>query len=203
MKIFILRHEDRTQDATFFSPLTETGIKNSEKLIHDLEKIDINCIYSSPFVRTLQTVYPYSKKQRIPIKLEYSLSEIQHQDIIPKNSYQVRLPEYMADIFNADKEYNTTFNPEDHKYPEKTEDVEKRVKLFLKNLIQNNYKNPNKNILLVTHQEPCISILKIINHSRKDKKPVPDKLLEEYPKGKLSQVFEGNNWCFKPINYKI
>ena len=35
MKIFILRHEDRTQDATFFSPLTSTGLEKSELLVEN------------------------------------------------------------------------------------------------------------------------------------------------------------------------
>ena len=38
MKIYIIRHEDRTMDLTFFSPLTKTGLDNSVKLIKDLEK---------------------------------------------------------------------------------------------------------------------------------------------------------------------
>ena len=33
MKLFILRHEDRTQDATFFSPLTKIGLDNSLNLM--------------------------------------------------------------------------------------------------------------------------------------------------------------------------
>ena len=62
MKIYLLRHEDRTQDATFFSPLTKQGLENSVKLIKDLEKSNINIVYSSPFIRTLQTIHPYVKK---------------------------------------------------------------------------------------------------------------------------------------------
>ena len=37
MKIFILRHEDRTQDATFF-PLTSTGLERSEILVRYFKK---------------------------------------------------------------------------------------------------------------------------------------------------------------------
>jgi len=69
MRIYILRHEDRTQDATMFSPLTEEGLENSIKLINDLEDLDIDKIYSSPFIRTLQTVYPYANKKDININI--------------------------------------------------------------------------------------------------------------------------------------
>ena len=34
MKIYILRHEDRTMDCTFFSPLTQKGLENAIDLIH-------------------------------------------------------------------------------------------------------------------------------------------------------------------------
>ena len=32
MKLYILRHEERINDATFFSPLTEKGLINSNNL---------------------------------------------------------------------------------------------------------------------------------------------------------------------------
>ncbi len=44
MKIYILRHEDRTIDASFFSPLTEKGLINANNLCFYLEKIDITKI---------------------------------------------------------------------------------------------------------------------------------------------------------------
>ena len=96
MKIYILRHEDRTMDCSFFSPLTKKGLENAISLISLLKEKKIGAIYSSPFIRTLQTVYPYSETNNIPINLEYSLSEFQHDEIIPKRSYCVRLPEYIA-----------------------------------------------------------------------------------------------------------
>ena len=58
MKIYLIRHEDRTMDLTFFSPLTKIGLENSVKLITTFEKEKINTIYSSPYIRTLQTIYP-------------------------------------------------------------------------------------------------------------------------------------------------
>ena len=38
MRLYILRHEDRTMDASFFSPLTKEGLDNSVKLIDILNK---------------------------------------------------------------------------------------------------------------------------------------------------------------------
>jgi hypothetical protein len=33
MKIYLLRHEDRTQDCSFFAPLTYDGLENAKKLV--------------------------------------------------------------------------------------------------------------------------------------------------------------------------
>ena len=89
MKLYILRHEDRTMDLTFFSPLTKTGLENSVELIKYLENEKINIIYSSPYIRTLQTIYPYTKKYNFKTRLEYSLGELYQEDNIPKKSYQI------------------------------------------------------------------------------------------------------------------
>ena len=95
MIIYLLRHEDRTQDCTFFSPLTKKGLENSIILKDKLKELDINVIYSSPFIRTLQTIYPYSISSGNKINIDYSLAEIQLPDLIPPNSYKVKLPKYL------------------------------------------------------------------------------------------------------------
>ena len=192
MKIYILRHEDRTMDCTFFSPLTQTGLKNAIELIKILKKKEINLIFSSPFIRTLQTIYPYSQKYAIPISLEYSLAEFQHAEIIPKMSYSVRLPEYLAIDFNYNESYVSNFDPEDFNYPEKQKDVSDRVKKFLSNLMIN-YGNTDKNILLVTHQLPCNVITQLAYNKYK--------LDFNYPKGGLTKIFDDNKWDFEPINW--
>ena len=79
MIIYIIRHEDRTQDATMFSPLTELGLENSVKLIEIINNIKINKIYSSPFIRTLQTVHPFSKKYDIKINIDFPERTFQFQ----------------------------------------------------------------------------------------------------------------------------
>lgn len=202
MKIYILRHEDRTMDCTFFSPLTEKGLKNSLELIDKLKGEKINMIFSSPFIRTLQTIYPYSEKYKIPINLEYSLVEFQHEDIIPKNSYMVRLPEYLAKDFNSNANYNTEFEPEDISYPEKIDDVKKRVKRFFSNLIRNHH-DKEVNIIIVTHQLAC-NIMTQIAYGKRNKNTDSDSdygLDVNYPKGALTKIMENNEWTFETLNW--
>ena len=130
MKLYILRHEDRTQDATFFSPLTKDGLENSEKLIELLNELNIDIIYSSPFIRTLQTINPYAKYKNLKINIDYSLAELQHPDLIPPNSYQVTLPKYIAKDFNYSDIYESTITPHDYKYPEDETAMNKRIKKY-------------------------------------------------------------------------
>lgn len=197
MKIYILRHEDRTQDATMFSPLTKTGLDNAVELIDTIKDLDINIIYSSPFIRTLQTIYPYAKENNKKINVDYSLSEFQHESIIPKNSYSVRLPEYIAESFNCNNNYKTLFEPENFEYPEDEHKLNKRVKSFLTKLMKENLEK-KCNILLVTHQAVCNSILKIATKYIDD---VNIEFTYSYPKGKVTKVWDVDEWYFKPINW--
>jgi len=195
MKIYILRHEDRTQDASFFSPLTINGLENSKNLISYLDKIDINVIISSPFIRTLQTIYPYANKYEMKVKLDYSLGEIQHPELIAKNSAGTRLPEYMAKSFLYDTNYKSTLEPEGLKYPETDKDLDFRVKNFLK-ILFTNYGKTDNNILLVTHQAVCNKILQLVY------KMTGKEVVLNYQKGAITLINDELTWTFKPINYK-
>jgi broad specificity phosphatase PhoE len=194
MKIYILRHEERTIDASFFSPLTKQGIINSINLVPLLEHLKITTIISSPFIRTLQTIKPYSKKKNIKINLEYGLVEILHPDIIAPKSYNVQLPDYLCNEFNYNSSYHSLIKNTELVYPENDNLLEKRIKKILK-LIILKYHKTNENILLVTHQGICTNILKIIN---KNKDLQLD--IHNYKTGAVSLVFDEDKWTFKKYN---
>ena len=197
MKLYILRHEDRTQDATFFSPLTKDGLENSEKLIELLNELNINVIYSSPFIRTLQTIHPYAKYKNLKINIDYSLSELQHPDLIPPNSYQVTLPKYIAKDFNYNKIYESLMQPSEFKYPEDEEAMMKRIKKILTKILTNH--KGSENIIIATHQGICNLILKIVGRSIKNERL--KKLKFKYLPGKVTKVFDTDKWVFKNINW--
>ena len=198
MKLYILRHEDRTQDATMFSPLTKEGLKNSLNLVDTLQDLEIDYIYSSPFIRTLQTVHPFVKSRNKKINLEYGLQEIQHPSLIPENSYTVSLPIYICESFNYNPKYRSTLEPENNKYPEDEQMVSNRVKKVLSK-IMNEHLTSKNNILIVTHQVVCNAILKIAS---KDLDIEKINYTSKYPKGGLSKVWNVDTWDFKKINWE-
>lgn len=202
MKIYLIRHEDRYSDATFFAPLNKNGLYKSVDLIKILEELDINDIYSSPYIRTLQTIYPYSKKKNLPIKVDYCLGEKISNFIIPENSFQIRLPEYIAEQFRVSKDYKSQMYPEEYVMDESMTILEERVKKILKYIIEKNHRKENKNIILVTHEAIANIILKILS-----KKNVSSNLIFNekekypYPKGAVTEIFSNKSWNFKPINW--
>lgn len=199
MKIYILRHEDRTQDCTFFSPLTELGLHNSKKLVSILKENNINLIFSSPFIRTLQTVNAYLKNNNLKVNLEYGLCEIQHPDIIPPKSVGIELPKYLAKHYNYNPEYTSFIKHDGLKYPEETKGLQNRTIKLIRHIIEKYYKT-DLNILLVTHQGLCNTILKIINKfSTNYKNKLGLEILNGYQKGKLCLIFD-NDWTFKKLN---
>lgn len=201
MKIYILRHEDRPQDCSFFVPLTELGLENSFKIAEKLKEEKINLIFSSPFIRTLQTIYPYVKDTNNNINLEYGLSEFHHPDIIPAKAVGISLPEYLSKSFRYNPDYKTIIKPTDITYPEKNKDVNTRTKRVLRDIISKYYET-NNNIILVSHQNTCNAILQIVNsESEKFKGKIPEKLTNGYEKGKISLIFDTDKgWTYKPIN---
>lgn len=152
MKIILLRHEEREFDVSFYSNLTDNGvIKSCTLLPKKLKKLNIDVIFSSPFIRTLQTIYPYCNKYNKKINLEYGLYEYIH------NPYFLLIDWYKEynDIEDNDlksivnKKYKSIVNKSDFNILENEDDLTKRIKKFFDHL-ELNYKN--KTILFVTHK---------------------------------------------------
>lgn len=197
MKIYILRHEDRTMDATFFAPLTQDGLNNSIKLINILDKENIDCVFCSPFIRTLQTIYPYTKYKKLKINIDHSLAEIQHPHIIPVKSYTINLPTYIAEQFNYNPNYVSMMNPNDHIYPEVDKNVHDRVKIFISKVVEDMMESKH-NVVIVTHQIVCNIILQMATK----KKGMTFETTFNYPRGALTKIFDENSFTFAPINWK-
>ena len=118
MKIILLRHEDRENYPGFYSNLTDKGFNNSIKLIKKLNKFKIDTIYSSPFVRTLQTIYPYALYSKKKVNVEFGLSEYRHNPyfIIENQIYELSDIEDDNLLSIINKKYKTVFKICDYNY---------------------------------------------------------------------------------------
>jgi broad specificity phosphatase PhoE len=158
MRIILLRHEERPDhEFGFYTNLTENGLKNTYILASKLEKYNIDLIFSSPYVRTLQTVYPFVKNnQDLKINVEYSLQEYLHNPyfLIDNKIYGI------DDIYNTRNEflieninfyYKSYLSGNDLFIPENEINLENRVYNFMNNIIET-YGNTDKTILLVSHK---------------------------------------------------
>ena len=110
MKLYVLRHEKRGSDASFYSPLLKEGLDNSEKLVKYLDNEKIDLIFSSPFKRTLQTVKPYCDKKNLKINVEFSLYEKMHKNFFNKNTnYNILLVSHATTVnsilYDSEKKY--------------------------------------------------------------------------------------------------
>jgi len=151
MRIILLRHEERGYDISFNSELTDNGIINSFLLINKLKKYNIDVIFSSPFIRTLQTIYPYANKYKKLINIDYGLYEYMH------NPYFLLIKWYynINDIEDRDlqtiinKNYTSIINENDFSILEDETDLSIRLIKFF-NYLKRNYNN--KTVLIVSHK---------------------------------------------------
>ena len=85
MRLFLLRHEERPKEVGFYTELTEEGKKNSINKVKQLEKLNIDKIFCSPFIRCVQTIEPFCLKHnkfipgvKIPIKSKSVIKDKQN-----------------------------------------------------------------------------------------------------------------------------
>jgi len=150
MKIILLRHEERENNIGFYSNLTEDGIINSCLLPQKFKKYNIDAIFSSPFIRTLQTIYLYSEKNNKKVNIEYGLYEYLHNPYFLLSKWYYSTNEIhdksLLSIINND--YNSVINKNDFFILENETSLEKRLVKFFNYL---NYNYNNKTILIVSH----------------------------------------------------
>ena len=178
-----MRHCERDpSNISFESPLLEVGQNNVKKLFNTMNDYNITKLYSSPFLRTIQTASYYSNKKNIPIHIDYSLCEFAAEKeknlmtslnnfIIPtswKNTFNIIEKNMILDTFNNSETLENCFN---------------RIEIFMNHII-NIYKNTEENILLITHMSIVNIILKILK--KNDEIFSIDK---HYPMGLITKVF--------------
>ena len=123
-----MRHCDRNMnDVSFESPLVYEGHMNAKRKYCEMNKKKIDVIYSSPFLRTIQTGDFYSKMKDIPINVDYSIAEYvgkeDKMNMYSVNNYEV------SDIWK--KNFNLEMNYMFHNKYNKDESVRDAILGYL------------------------------------------------------------------------
>jgi len=199
MKIYFLRHEKRPQEQTFEISLTDIGHQNAQKLIPLLDSLSIQQIYSSPFLRCLETLHPFCKNNDKNINVENSLYEFVTERLFTQSNYKQSLTSSQKSKYLVNQDYTSFFDIENLLFPQNEELMEERVYAFLNYLI-NQYQNQEISILLCGHKKIVdkIYILYLKEHDLVEEK---SKKLE-YPMGGLSLVYDNNTYCYHPLNFE-
>jgi len=166
MKIIILRHGYRFNSALYFTPLTAKGLAQADDLVDRLKPYKIDIIYSSPFLRTLQTIYPYCIETKKKVNIENTFYECLNSNEFNYYNYRHHPSElrntypHLTSII--DSNYKTQLFVSNISYVENHQQVKNRVFPFIYNLCQK-YKNNDIVILIVTHATIANTIKKFFN----------------------------------------
>lgn len=152
--VWIARHGNRldfvhpewfdTAERRYDPPLSEDGLIQAKELGERLKKEKIAHIFSSPFLRSIQTTAPIAEALNLPIKIEAGLSEWLNpfwMNELPQTHPQTFLAEQYPRI---DWSYTSQIIPQ---YPESETTLWQRTAATAKKLVA----NFSEDILLVGH----------------------------------------------------
>lgn len=179
--LYILRHEKRPFNVGYKTELTNSGKKDASLSLQTLiscQKID--AVYSSPFVRTLQTVYPYCKKHNKKVRCDNGLYEFLNFGSFER-THSLKEIEDKELLSIVDNEYNSLIKVDGLK-GESPAHMKNRIQLFV-NYILN---TKDKNILIVSHQSVVEEV--VVSIAKAYGKKWVDHL--DYPMGGLSRLCE-------------
>jgi len=149
MKIVLLRHEKRYIDPGFFTSLTKEGLLKSDNLVDYIDYYKPDVIYSSPFLRTLQTIRPYAVQKNKKVRVDYSLYEYVHAEEFTSDNYMHHVTELDHGVFkDIIDDYEPIIQPEDIKCKENESDITSRVYHFIETIKERHH---NQTVLIVSH----------------------------------------------------
>ena len=164
MKLFLLRHFQRFNDTSFYSSLTLEGFTNSFLIIEELKSKHLNYIYTSPFLRALESVYPFAKQENIEIRVEPIIGEMRNSNNFePAYLFEKGIESIPLKYFQvSDIHYRPLCDKLEVKEPESFDDVVKRTIEFVEHL--NKLHSKNARILIVTHSSVINAFKRIYNN---------------------------------------
>jgi broad specificity phosphatase PhoE len=159
--LWLVRHAHRldfiqpewfdTATYRYDSPLSAEGFDRANWLAQQLRQVQIDRIYTSPFLRTIQTADPLARLLQVPIRLEWGLCEWLCQDWTDGFPETTPVDELMRCYPNIDDAYQSLVIP---CYPENTQELDARIAIIAGKLVQGN----SENILAIAHKGSVLGI---------------------------------------------
>ncbi len=133
-------------------PLSPAGLDRAISLGEELSHISIERIFTSPFLRTIQTASPLAHRLQIPLQLEWGLCEWLCEDWTPTLPQTTPIDELKINYPNIDSAYQSLVLP---CYPETHEQLDARTSSIAEKLVQSNAQN----ILAIAHKGSILGIV--------------------------------------------
>ncbi len=167
-RIVLLRHEKRGEDPSFNSILTPDGKQNLQSLPKRLQTMGFNptTIYSSPYLRCLETGQPFLKNSQLRLNVENSLAEWFN----PKdkhNNYSIprTLTSQENKLYHVNDEYFSFLKQDFFLENESWNCCQERTHSFLE-FLEKKYGNTEDNILIISHLSVLNAICQNVGHQR-------------------------------------
>ena len=152
--IYGLRHEERPEDPGYFTHLTATGARNSLQLGKSLPAF--THVYTSPFVRCLETIEPFCLRRGVMARREFALYErTEDPRFTPANYLVDVVPQDQTDI--VDPNYESFLAPVGVRRNETAAQVRERAQGLLAHLREAH--GPGDKVLLVSHMSVINGLL--------------------------------------------
>ena len=152
--LWLVRHEHRldfiqpewfdTAVYPYDPPLSSEGLDRAITLAEEFAQIPIDRIYTSPFLRTIQTADPLSRLLQLPIRLEWGLCEWLCQDWTLGFPATTPMEDLMRCYSNIDATYKSLVLP---CYPETAAKLDARIAIIAGKLVKGN----GENIVAIAH----------------------------------------------------
>lgn len=176
IEVIMFRHAPRSSDPTYFSPLTIQGHQCAQNLSASLAQFSPMDLYSSPFLRCLQTIAPLAQKTNTKIRMDLALSEL----LADRRFSGFKMPDPTSvDIIRTieeldssmshptpivphlDLNYRSCINPESICFPESFSSLSRRVETFLHHLVRLYSHSPNQRVAVCTHMHAINAAIRI------------------------------------------
>ena len=188
MPFYFLRHEHRDKhDFMFRSPLNLEGRENAQTLLRGhLSMLQLDAVYSSPFIRTLQTITPAINTyyRNLKINPEYAIAEYIHDKAFEKYTPQdFVLSQQDYREFPINQRYQSLFDVNNLRYKETVKQLNQRTQVFA-NYMREKYDADKDSVLICSHRSTLVSLINNLYHQLN----VPDN--DGYGMGKLATVID-------------